>query len=114
MIVASTIAGLIALAITATGLWQFGLFEMISPPRYDIPTGMSSDEEKAIRVGQDAARAEKGRFVRFERTTIFQNQFGDYRVRGAVRNPFSTNKAVFVYQAIVDSETFECLEFGFD
>ncbi len=108
------VVGLITLAITTAALWQFGVLEMVSPPRYEIPAGVSGDEEKAIIVAQDAARKEKGRFVRFEGTTIFENQFGNYRVRGAVRNPFSTNKAVFVYQAIVDSKSFECLEFGFE
>ena len=108
------VLGLIALAITAVALWQFGVLEMVSPPRYEVPAGVSAEERRAIMVAQDAAREEKGRFVRFEGTTIFENQFGNYRVRGAVRDPFSTDKAVFVYQAIVDSKSFERLEFGFD
>ena len=114
-IAVGSVAGLVTVVFVVVALSQFGLWHVLSPPpRYQLPEGATGDEQKAVKVAQDAVREEQGRFVELDRTTIFKNQFGNYRVRGAVNNHFSVNKNVFVYEAIVDSESFECLEFRFD
>lgn len=111
-IVLGSMAGIVAVVVVVIALSRFGLLQLLTPPpRYDLPAGATVEEQRAARVAQDAVREEHGRFVKLDRTTIFRNQFGNYRVRGAVNNPFSANKKVFVYEAIVDSESFEILEF---
>ena len=97
------------IVVLQTGIWRV----VVPPPRYNIPEDATSDEHRAVTAAQDAARAVKGRFVEFDHPTIFRNQKGDYRVRGTVKNLLSSDKAVSVYEAIVDSKSFECIEFGF-
>ncbi len=114
-IAVGSVAGLVTVVFVVIALSQFGLWHVFNPPpRYQLPEGTTGDEQRAVKVAQDAVREEQGRFVELDRTTIFKNQFGNYRVRGAVNNHFSVNKSVFVYEAIVNSESFECLEFRFD
>ncbi len=114
-IAVGSVAGLVAVVFVVIALSQFGLWHVVNPPpRYQLPEGATGDEQRAVKVAQDAVREEQGRFVELDRTTIFKNQFGNYRVRGAVHNHFSAHKSVFVYEAIVNSESFECLEFRFD
>ena len=114
-IAVGSLAGLVTVVFVVIALSQFGLWHVVNPPpRYQLPEGATGDVQRAVKVAQDAVREEQGRFVALDHTTVFKNQFGNYRVRGAVNNRFSVNKNVFVYEAIVDSESFECLEFRFD
>ena len=108
------VVGVVAAA-AVLGLSQFGLWHVINPPpRYHIPESATSDEERAVKVAQDAVRQVKGRFVELAGTSIFKNHLGNHRIRGTVNNLLSGKKEVVVYEAIVDPKSFECLEFRAD